>query len=125
MPTPPPILPRSPRRLRTRRRRAGNYYLRLAALVTGGFVVAYALSLLIIKVVHPYKLGYDEAQKIAVLKETLAARRADNALLRKRVAYLNTNEGAEVEARRAGWQKPGETVYLVAPAPTPVPPDTP
>ena len=115
----------SVRRRKTRRRRAGNYYLRLAVLAIGGFAFAYALSLLLIKAIHPYKLGYDEAQKIAVLNEQLAARRAENAILQKRVAYLNTPEGAEVEARRAGWQKPGETVYLIAPPappPSPAPP---
>ncbi len=89
----------------------------------GGVTVAYALFAFLIKAVHPYKLGYEEAQKIAVMKEQLAQQKADNLSLKKRVAYLNTAEGAEVEARRAGWQKSGETVYLISkPQPTPGPP---
>ena len=69
------------------------------------------------KVVRPFRL-YDEeyraAQKAANDLETF---RRENAMLERRIKYLQTSEGAAQAARKLGWVKPGE-ITLVLPSET-------
>lgn len=97
-------------------RRAGNYYLRLMGIAGGGVTAAYVLFVFILKVVHPYQLGYAVELDIRQVQTELNRQKARNSLLERRLDYLKTPEGAEMEARRAGWARPGETVYLLRPA---------
>jgi cell division protein FtsB len=114
----------SPRR-RRRRRRAAAYPLKLLAVAVAGSLGAWCLFLLLAKAAHPYLLGHEENKKVAALQERLDRQHAENVALRKRIAYLKSPEGAESEARRAGYHRPGEVVYLMDPAvltsPTPAP----
>jgi cell division protein FtsB len=102
---------------RKRRRRAGSYYLKIAVTVVGGMAAAGALFAFMSKVVHPYRLGYQVGQEVAEQRESLERQQRINAQLRARVAYLKSDEGVEREARRAGYHRPGEIVYLMTPEP--------
>jgi len=102
--------PRSQRRLP---RRAGNYYLRLAGIAGGGCLIAYVLFIFIAKVIHPYQMGFSVERDIRTVRAELKKQQAKNTLLARRLDYLKTPEGAETEARRAGYSRPGEIVYLL------------
>jgi cell division protein FtsB len=67
----------------------------------------------LLKIIHPYRLGYEEAKKVTALRTKLDKQETANTLLRKQVAYLESEEGAECEARRQGYRRPGESVYLL------------
>jgi cell division protein FtsB len=90
-----------------------SYPLRLALVVTAGMAGAWVVFQVLLKVIHPYRLGYEEARKVAALRAGLNKQEAVNADLRHRVAYLESDEGGECEARRAGYHRPGETVFLL------------
>ena len=98
---------------RRRRIRAARNIVRLAALLAGGIVGAFLLFQVVAKIIYPYKLGYQEAKKMAAQQSRLKRQEARNALLEKRVAFLRTPEGSEYLVRRAGYHLPGETVYLL------------
>jgi cell division protein FtsB len=110
--TPPPT-----NRLRLhrqkRRRRIARVALRLSAVVCGGAVAAYLAFAFMVKVVHPYKLGYEVGRDADRVRADLRAQRAENARLEERLRYLRSDEGVEREARSAGFYRPGETVYLL------------
>jgi len=103
----------SPRSQRRPPRRAGNYYLRLAGIAVGGSLAAYVLFLFIAKVIHPYQMGFSVERDIRTVRAELKRQRDKNTLLERRLNYLKTPEGAETEARRAGYSRPGEIVYLL------------
>ncbi len=82
------------------------------------------------KVVHPYRLSNEVGQQVAVLREQYKRQEQENAALQQRLVFLRSDEGAEVEARRAGFLRKGETVYLLpnpleSPKVAPVPSDKP
>lgn len=104
---------RSRQQRRRSRRRAGSYYLRIAATMAGGLCGAWMLFLFLSKVVHPYKLGYEVGREVTDMRGKVEAQEAANQTLRARIAYLRSDEGAEREARRAGYHRPGEVVYLL------------
>jgi hypothetical protein len=114
-----PEPPRAPRRKRRARRPLSKgqqralQCLRLLVLGAVGIGVASLAFAFLVKVVHPYKLGDEQARDIEKLQAELAREEARNDRLRKRVAYLYSNEGAEREARRAGFYRTGETVYFL------------
>ena len=97
---------------RQRRRRAKWLLpLRFATMTVAGMAGAWLLFQIMVKVVHPYRLGYEQAQKVAQLKEQLSNQESGNARLRSQVAYLQSEEGAETLARRAGYHRSGEVIY--------------
>jgi hypothetical protein len=105
---------RVPHRRSVSRRRSGpSYPLKLASVVVTGACVAYAFFVLVGKTLHPYLLGHREGAKIAVMQESLDRQTATNVALHKRIEYLQTPEGAESQARRSGFHRPGEVVYLL------------
>lgn len=110
--SPSPERARRSRRAPRRRNRAADY-LKLLVLAVAGVLGAGASFAFLAKVVHPYKLGYQQAREIDKIKADLAREEAYNDGLRKRVAYLASPEGAEREARRARFSRPGEVVYLL------------
>jgi cell division protein FtsB len=57
---------------------------------------------------EPIMATYRTGQEIKGLQQTLAAKTAVNDRLRRDIAYLNTPEGVEQEARRRGWVKANE-----------------
>jgi cell division protein FtsB len=92
-----------------------------------GMAGAWAMFQVLLKIIHPYKLGYEEAKKVANLRSRLENQQMANAALRRQVAYLQSEEGAEREARRQGYQRPGESIFLldnaaIAAAGAPAPP---
>lgn len=82
-------------------------------MMVAGMAGAWLLFQLMVKVVHPYKLGYEQSQKVAELKEEWERIETGNARLRQQVAYLQSPEGAETLARRNGYHRPGEIVYML------------
>ena len=50
---------------------------------------------------------------VTTLRGKIAVQKARNASLRAQIAYAQSQEGAEAEARRAGFSRPGEQVYLL------------
>ncbi|MBC7808008.1 MAG: septum formation initiator family protein [Akkermansiaceae bacterium] len=115
MPNMPPTVARMRRRTP---RRAGNYYLKITGFALVAAVGVYAAWAFAVKIIHPYQMGWKVAQDVKKVENELRRQHAQNALLEKRLAYLKTPEGAETEARRAGFARPGEQVYLIRPAKT-------
>lgn len=105
---------------RVRRRRAPrrvlNYYVRVAGFAAFGIAGAFLVWAFVLKVLHPYQLGFAVGKEIRTANAELRKQNARNAELASRLAYLQTPEGAETEARRAGFARPGEQVYLIRPA---------
>lgn len=106
----------APRSRRRTPRRAGNYYLKIAGFFLASAVGIYAAWAFAVKIIHPYQMGWKVEQDVRKVQGELKRQNAQNALLEKRLAYLKTPEGAETEARRAGYARPGEKVYLLRPA---------
>jgi cell division protein FtsB len=108
-----------PARKATRRRRDRRIptpLLWLATIACGG-LIAWASFELLVRVVHPYQLGDQQARKVADLKARLERQEARNADLRRELEFLQSDEGAETLARSEGYHKPGEKVYMIAPNP--------
>jgi cell division protein FtsB len=114
-----------------RRRRQRSYFLQLA--LAASLVAAGAWLLVVVaeKVIHPYWLGHEVGQQVAQVREQVARQKARNAELRKQILFLRSEEGAEREARRRGFRRPGEEVYFFpedrvqAAVPTAAPPPAP
>ena len=109
--------PRKKRRFRS----TTQYVMRLTVLAVSGILAAYIAFCVIMKIVHPYRLGHEVGQQVATLKSKLDRETQENAALQERLNFLTTKEGAEVAARRGGFHKPGETVYYLpddAPSPS-------
>lgn len=102
-----------PRRSRRAPRRVVNYYVKLAGYIIAGGLGAVLVWAFVVKVIHPYQLGWAVEQDIRAVRADLRKQNARNAALQKRLAYLQTPAGAETEARRAGFARPGEMVYLL------------
>ncbi len=96
-------------------RRAGNYYLKIVGFVLVSAVGVYAAWAFAVKIIHPYQMGWKVERDVKKVQSELKRQNTQNALLEKRLAYLKTPEGAETEARRAGYARPGEKVYLLRP----------
>jgi hypothetical protein len=109
-----------------RRRRTGRSRLEQIVLVLlglGGTVgAAFLLFGFLSKVVAPYKLGYALSNDLAAKREELDRQLLENKKLSARLSYLKSEEGAERLARRQGYHRPGERVYLLRETPPPVPP---
>ena len=80
--------------------------------------VAWCAFLLLAKTLHPYLLGYAQGTKITRMRAHLDRQLAMNAGLQERIDYLASDEGRESQARRQGFHRPGETVYLLKPEDT-------
>ena len=106
----------APRTRRRAPRRAGNYYLKIVGFAAVAAVGVYAAWGFAVKILHPYQMGWKVSQDVRKVETELSRQYAQNVLLEKRLAYLKTPEGAETEARRAGFARPGEKVYLLRPA---------
>ncbi|GAB4457319.1 MAG: hypothetical protein OHK0029_16920 [Armatimonadaceae bacterium] len=78
-----------------------------------GIFGAWVLFEIVVKAVYPYQLGSEQAKKVAALEARLAEQNQRNAALEQEVKYLKSDEGKEVLARRAGYQRPNETVYFL------------
>lgn len=117
--------PPAPRRRPRRPRRVVNFYVRIGGYAVAGVVGAALVWALVLKVAHPYRLGFRVGGDIRRTQAALRKQNARNKLLQKRLAYLQTPEGAETEARRAGFARPGEQVYLIRTATPDAPDDAP
>ena len=96
-------------------RRAGNYYARVGGVAAAGVIGAYLVWAFVMKVVHPYQVGWSVARDRKKIQAELARQNRQNRQLEARLAYLKTPDGAETEARRAGFARPGELIYLLRP----------
>jgi cell division protein FtsB len=83
-------------------------------------MVAFTLAFTIIvcaalgsKIVQPYQMSRDQAQRMAVLNTQLADTNAQNATLERQTAYLQRSDGIEAEARDKGYLKPGEISLVI------------
>jgi len=109
---------------RRRRKRVLGLFPRLA-------LVAFALAFTIIvcsalgsKIVQPYEMSRDQAQRMAALKAQLAQTNSQNAELEHQAAYLRRPDGIAEEARAKGYLKQGEISLVIEnpPAVTAAPP---
>ena len=107
------MMPRQTPPRRRAPRRVVNYYGKVAGLCVAGTLGAMLVWAFVVKVIHPYQLGWVVEKDIRVIRADLQKQNARNALLQKRLAYLKTPDGAETEARRAGFGRPGEMIYLL------------
>ena len=105
-----------PRNLRRRKKRRLSstflFRLRLFGMALGGIVFAFAAFRFMQKVVHPYRLGSEVSQQVAVARTQYKRQEQENAVLEEKLMFLRSKEGAEVLARRAGFHLKGEVVYL-------------
>jgi cell division protein FtsL len=108
-----PPRPRNRPRKKRRLRSTTQYVLRLAVLAVSGILAAYIAFCVIVKIVHPYQLGHEVGEQVATLRSKLTRENQENAALQERLQFLTTKEGAEVAARRSGYHRPGEMVYLM------------
>lgn len=104
-----------PGKKRRRPRRIPTPILWLVTIATGG-LFAWGIFELMVRMVHPYQLGNQQAKKVDDLKLRLARQEARNTELRKDLEFLRSDEGAEALARSEGYHRPNETVYLIAPS---------
>ena len=105
--------PRRKPKQHRRRRRFRSYPLQLLGAATGIALILVVAVLVVEKAAHPYWLGHQVGQEVATLKTRLHAQQKRNAALRQEVRYLQSDEGAEVVARRARYHRPGEEVILL------------
>ncbi|MDX1931732.1 MAG: hypothetical protein SFU56_03930 [Capsulimonadales bacterium] len=89
---------------------------RLAGMGAVGVFSALLLFQVALKILHPYRLGQEEARKVEALRHRLEARNAENQRLERRLEYLKSPEGQETLARRAGFHRNGEIPFLLTPA---------
>ena len=101
------------KRMTPRRRRVIWYPIRLIGVGVSGVLGAFLLFQLVVKVAHPYKLGDEEARRVSALRERLARQEQINDRLDARLKYLESDEGTETQARRAGYHREGEAVYML------------
>lgn len=106
---------------RPKPRRAPNPYFRVAGLAAGGVLAGYLVFAFAVKLIHPYQTGFAVDREIRKERAELKRQEAQNALLARRLAYLQTPDGAETEARRAGYARADEIVYLLRRSPAAVP----
>mgnify|MGYP000878433149 CR=1 FL=1 len=102
---------------------ASSLVVRFALMLLGGVGAAYVLFAFLNKATQPYRIRHETAQQVREARAERDAQRAANEELQRRIDYLKSDEGAESEARRLGYYRKGETVYLlpqetVAPART-------
>ena len=98
---------------RRRRRRMSLYPLQLTAAAAVVALSGWLIVLFCMKAAHPYWLGHSVNRKVALLQTELSERKARNTALRAQVRYLQSPEGTETIARRAGWRRDGEQVYYL------------
>jgi cell division protein FtsL len=100
------------RRLRRRKRKTSKLLrILLMAVVSATCIVT--LFLVIHKAAKPYLLSYGESKEIADLKSEINSSLVENKALKDSISFLQTPQGKEVEARRLGFVKDGETSVVV------------
>lgn len=99
---------------RARRRRQVRILLLLACLGVAVFIVRAAAM----KAARPYVISYTESRERANIQRQIAQANAEKNALKRDIAYLDTPEGKEAEARKLGWVKQGEVAVVVPDAGT-------
>ncbi|MHB8572547.1 MAG: FtsB family cell division protein [Candidatus Dormibacteria bacterium] len=99
-----------------------NVWLRLGLAA----LLAVLLSWVVYAFARQVYLAYSLDQQAAAIRQENAAIAADNARYQRQVTTAGTAESAEEQARRLGYTRPGEQVFIVAqpspsPSPSPVP----
>lgn len=74
---------------------------------------------LVAKAIRPYREASIQSSQLADSNQRIQNIDADNAALRRRIAYLQTSEGEMSEARKMGYLRPGEIPIVVEGAATP------
>jgi len=105
------------RRNRKKRRARRSYQLQIALAAVGVFGAVWLGAICVMWLVRPVARGNEYGRNVAVWRERLVQQRKVNADLKRRAAYLRTDEGAERLARRKGFHREGEIVYLLASSP--------
>lgn len=106
-------------RRRNRRKKRGrrSYPLQIGLAALGLFGTVWMLAIFVMWLVRPVARGNEYGRDVVVMRERLTQQKKVNANLRQRVAYLRTDEGAERLARKKGFHRKGEFVYLLPPSP--------
>jgi cell division protein FtsB len=102
---------------------------RLSLALVGTALLIVIMFALVAKIIRPYQEASAQKRDLAATRTQVAALDQQNQELRQKIAYLNTREGMEREARGLGYTLPGEVPFFVessalpqaaAPAPRPV-----
>lgn len=96
-----------------RPRRILGLWARLTLLGLSIGVLALAIFGLVTKAVRPYREEVTQNRQMTVTRRQIADVDRQNADLRRRIAYLQTDEGKTTEARNMGFVKPGEIPFVV------------
>jgi hypothetical protein len=83
-----------------------------------GMLTAAAVAL-VAKAIRPYQEASVQSTQLAASNGQIQNLDAENASLRRRIAYLQTSEGEMSEARKMGYLRPGEIPIVVEGAATP------
>lgn len=75
--------------------------------------VIVAVVFVIGRISRPFIFYDREIQATHQLQNQVDAYRAENAVLERRIKYLQTPEGAAQAARELGWVKPGEITLVI------------
>jgi cell division protein FtsB len=94
---------------RARRRRQMRILLLLACFGVAVLIVRAAAM----KAARPYVISYTESKERADIQRQIAQANAEKNALKHDIAYLDTPEGKEAEARKLGWVKTGEVAVVV------------
>lgn len=99
----------------TRKQRARKKFWPAFRLIALAAVVAIIGSVVACKILRPFKLYNRESRETKQLANQIDSMKKENALLERKIKYLQTPEGAAQAARKLGYVKPGE-VTLVLPS---------
>lgn len=115
---------RPDRRRKTGRRprRILGMWARVTLLAAFIGVLGLAIFGIVTKAIRPYREARTQKGQMSVTREQIAALDAQNADLRRRIAYLKTPEGKTTEARKMGFIKDGEIPIVVEGQAPPAPP---
>lgn len=85
----------------------------VAQLCTLAVITYLVISSAVATIAHPIKLLNSEYRETQRLSGQLAALKAQNAELERRIKHLQSPQGAEQAARKLGYVKPGEITLVI------------
>lgn len=88
---------------------------RVLAVLAVACVCILLVKAAVMKAARPYVISYGESKESTEIQQQIDAATSENKALREQIAFLSTNKGKEIEARKLGWVKPGEVSLLIQP----------
>ena len=98
---------------RSRKKSRFGRYLRMLLLLACMTLAFLVVKAMVMKAARPYLISYNESKERSDIQRQISQAEAENRVLRRDIAYLDTPEGKEAEARKLGWVKKGEVAVVV------------